>query len=102
MHTGDADILLLRRRSPFDEGELSDTGLSRRFDIDPRWRDRYPEGVTENLEYEWRYRLPGRADIRLNPGEHDDYCWLPLPQAAGRVWSWSNREALLGLGAALS
>ncbi len=125
VYTEAAEILLLRRHSPFDfwqsvtgslhedeapadaarrelqeetglteEGEFHDAGVSRRFVIDPRWRDQYPPGVTENVEHEWQYRLPVKQQIRINPGEHSEYCWLPLTDAVDAVWSWTNKEAL--------
>ena len=80
-----------------EEGDLVDTGVSRQFTIDPRWLDRYPPGVTENTEYEWRYKLPKTLDIQINQEEHTAYCWLPLDEAIDSVWSWTNKAALRGL-----
>ena len=34
-------------------------------------------------------------DIRLNPQEHQTCCWLPREQAAHRVGSYTNRDAIL-------
>ena len=82
-----------------EEGSLIDTGVSRQFTIDPRWLDRYAPGVTENTEYEWRYRLPKTTDIQLNREEHSAYCWLPLEEAIDTVWSWTNKAALRDLQA---
>lgn len=82
-----------------DEGDLVESGVSRQFTIDPRWLDRYPPGVTENTEYEWRYRLPKTMDIRINREEHSTYCWLPLEEAIDTVWSWTNKAALRDLQA---
>lgn len=82
-----------------EEGDLVDTGVSRQFTIDPRWLDRYPPGVTENTEYEWRYKLPKTLDIQINQEEHTAYCWLPLDEAIDSVWSWTNKAALRGLQA---
>lgn len=76
------------------EGELSFSGTSRTFVIDPRWGHRYPPGVTENVEYEWRYRLPATRDITLNFAEHAEYKWMPVDEAIDTVRSWTNREAL--------
>ena len=75
-------------------GQLVYTGVTRTFVIDPRWRDRYAPGVTENLEYEWRLPLEAPVDIAISEREHSEYVWLPLAEAAERVWSWTNREAL--------
>lgn len=80
---------------------LQSTGVSREFEIDPRWRDRYAPGVTHNLEHEWRLPLDDVETLRLNPREHSDFEWLPLANALERVWSWTNREALQLLGSDL-
>jgi dATP pyrophosphohydrolase len=77
-----------------NEGVLSFSGASRKFDIDPRWRNRFAPGVVENVEYEWRYRLPAVTTIVLNSDEHSEYCWAPVGEAVEKVWSWTNREAL--------
>jgi dATP pyrophosphohydrolase len=79
------------------EGELLFTGNSRLFTIDPRWRDRFAPGVTENVEFEWHYRLPARTAITLNSSEHTEYQWFSLDRAIETVWSWTNREALVEL-----
>lgn len=127
VYTAAWDVLLLRRSRPFDfwqsvTGSLQhdeshaqaatrelreETGLEscdlrysgneRVFTIDPRWRHRYAPGVTENREFEWRCRLEQRETIRLNEREHSEYCWLPFDDAIERVWSWTNRDALVAL-----
>ena len=80
-----------------DEGRLTFSDISRHFDIDPRWRDRFDPGVVKNEEYEWRYRLPAVRDIVLNADEHSEYQWLPIEVAIETVWSWTNRDALAQL-----
>ena len=80
-----------------DEGELEYTGISRQFVIDPRWRYRFQPGVVENVEFEWRYRVPEPVEIRVDRDEHDGYRWLPIDEAISTVWSWTNREALRSL-----
>ncbi len=77
-----------------DEGELIFTGTSRQFTIDSRWQSRFAPGVVENVEYEYRYKMQNRAEITLSEDEHSGLEWLPLEQAAGRVWSWTNKQAL--------
>jgi dATP pyrophosphohydrolase len=79
------------------EGELLFTGNSRVFTIDPRWRNRYAPGITENVEFEWHYRLPARRPVTLNSSEHTEYQWFSLDRAIETVWSWTNREALVEL-----
>jgi len=80
-----------------DHHEVIATGVSRRFEIDPRWRRRYAPGVTDNVEYEFRCRLPGRREIALCDSEHSAAEWLTLEDAVDRVWSWTNKAALLAL-----
>jgi dATP pyrophosphohydrolase len=77
-----------------DEGDLIFTGTSRQFTIDSRWQSRFGPGVVENVEYEYHYRMQNRAEIALSEDEHSDLEWLPLDEAAGRVWSWTNKQAL--------
>lgn len=77
-----------------DEGVLIDTGTVRTFEIDPRWQYRFPPGVTENREHEWRFRLATRAEIVLDAMEHSAFEWCPIEDAVNRVWSWTNKEAL--------
>ncbi len=84
-----------------EEGELYATGISRQFTIDPRWRDRFPPGVTENTEHEWRYRLPTATEIQISQGEHSEYCWMPVDDAVNAVWSWTNKDALQDLQSTL-
>ena len=76
------------------EGTLSYSGVSRQFAIDPRWRNRFGHGIVENVEFEWRYRLPATAAVTLNANEHSEFEWLPIEDAVDRVWSWTNRDAL--------
>ena len=80
-----------------NEGELRYAGISRQFAIDPRWRAGFGPGTVENVEFEWRYRLPSPTKVQLNNSEHSEFAWLPIAEAIDRVWSWTNRDALMGL-----
>ncbi len=70
---------------------------SRVFPIIQAWRRRYAPGVTENTEHEFSVQLPDRCQVTLDPGEHLDYCWLPLIEAIAKVSSHTNRAALKGI-----
>jgi len=80
-----------------DEGKLSFSNVSRHFEINPRWRDRFESGVVDNEEFDWRYRLPVAGEIALNEKEHSEYLWLQIEEAIDTVWSWTNRDALENL-----
>lgn len=75
--------------------ELSEWGLVNVFEIYSVWRHRYAPGVSHNTEHVFGLRLPGRVPVRLAPGEHLAYAWVPWQEAAERVFSWSNRKAIL-------
>ena len=85
---------LLEETGLTNEGILVDSGISRTFAIDPRWRNKFARGSVENIEHEWRYRLPEKTDILLNADEHSEYCWVSVEEAIAKVWSWTNRDAL--------
>ena len=67
------------------------------YEIYPIWRHRYPEGVTHNTEHVFGLEVPQPLPVRLAPREHLAAQWLPWRDAAGRVFSWSNRKAILML-----
>jgi len=76
---------------------LEDWNLQNVFEIYPVWRDRYAPGVTHNTEHVFGLRVPARVPVRLEPREHLAAQWLPWREAAARVFSWSNRKAILTL-----
>ena len=91
----DAAARELREETGFtDEGKLCYSDISRHFDIDPRWRDRFAPDIVQNEEFEWRYRMPQALNIVINEDEHSEYRWLPIDEAIEAVWSWTNRDAL--------
>jgi dATP pyrophosphohydrolase len=89
------------RREVFEETGLDAqpvaTGIVNTFEIVPAARPRYAPGVRENTEHVFRLRLAAPYPVRLDAREHSDYCWLAAGQAAGRVWSWTNRRAIAAL-----
>ncbi len=64
------------------------------FEIYAHWRDRYAPGVTHNTEHVFGLTLPAAQDVVLAPREHVAWLWLPWREAADRVFSWSNAEAI--------
>jgi len=77
--------------------ELKAWNLQNVFEIYPVWRHRYAAGVTHNTEHVFGLRLPHAMPVMLSPREHLRYEWLPWLEAAERVFSWSNRRAILAL-----
>lgn len=73
---------------------LTDWGKQNRFEIYRRWRNRYAPGVTHNTEHVFSLAVPRPLEIALEPREHLRYEWLPWREAAERVFSWSNAEAI--------
>jgi dATP pyrophosphohydrolase len=76
---------------------LEDWNLQNVFEIYPVWRHRYAPGVTHNTEHVFGLRVPGRLPVRLEPREHLAAEWVPWREAAERVFSWTNRKAILSL-----
>lgn len=74
--------------------ELADWRRQNRYEIYPGWRSRYAPGVTHNTEHVFGLKVPQRLDIALAPREHLRYEWLPWREAAERVFSWSNAQAI--------
>ena len=77
--------------------ELAEWNLQNVFEIYPVWRHRFAPGVTHNTEHVFGLRVPSPVPVTLSPREHLRYQWLPWQEAADRVFSWSNRRALLML-----
>lgn len=79
--------------------ELTDWHKRNRYEIYRSWRSRYAPGVTHNTEHVFGLRVPRPLAIRLEPREHLRYAWLPWQEAAEKVFSWSNAEAIRELPA---
>jgi dATP pyrophosphohydrolase len=77
--------------------ELEAWNLQNVFEIYPVWRHRYAPGVTHNTEHVFGLELPGPLEPKLAPAEHLAAIWLAWDEAAERVFSWSNRKAILML-----
>ena len=76
---------------------LRDWQLENVYDIYPAWQHRYEPGVTRNTEHLFGLMVPDVQTVRLSPGEHTDYRWLPYREAADVCFSPSNAEACLML-----
>lgn len=80
------------------EHKLEDWGFANVYEIYPHWRYRYAPEVTENTEHVFGLELPTSLDVQLCPAEHVQYEWVDWREAAKRVFSWTNVEALRMLG----
>lgn len=78
--------------------KLCDWRMTNRFEIFAEWRDRYPVGVTHNVEHVFSLCVPGGTPVAPAPGEHRAACWRPWRDAAAACFSWTNRDAILMLG----
>ena len=77
-----------------DATAIEDLRQTRRFEILPQFSHRYAADVSFNDEHWFALRLPRPVSININPKEHSEFYWAPLPEARERVWSWTNREAI--------
>lgn len=101
---GDESLLETARREVQEEtgivapvGDLIDWQQQNCYEIFPEWRDRYAPGVTQNTEHVFSLLVPEICPVRVAPGEHLAYRWLPWQEAAAACFSASNREAILQL-----
>lgn len=77
--------------------ELTDWEVQNVYDIYPEWMHRYRPGTTHNTEHVFGLQLPQQVAVQLSPHEHLNYQWLPWGEAADKVFSPSNRAAILQL-----
>lgn len=75
--------------------DLVDHRYRNRFELFAEWRDRYPPGTRFNMEHVFSAQVARTASLTLAPSEHRSFIWLPWSIAADRVFSWSNRDAIL-------
>ena len=74
--------------------ELRDWHKQNQYEIYRRWRSRYAPGVTHNTEHVFSLQLPQALQVIVAAREHLQYVWLPWREAADKVFSWSNAEAI--------
>lgn len=78
--------------------DLQDWQATNTYEIYPHWRYRYAPGITTNVEHLFALELPKKVAITLAPDEHVQYEWVDWREAAKRVFSWTNVDALKRLG----
>jgi 8-oxo-dGTP pyrophosphatase MutT (NUDIX family) len=82
-------------------GRLAPWSVAYTFEILPHWRQRFAPAVTHNTERLFSFELARRVPVAIAPREHTAFAWLPWREAARKCFSWSNRDAILMVGAAL-
>ncbi|MBF5039982.1 dihydroneopterin triphosphate diphosphatase [Methylophilus sp. 13] len=78
--------------------DFEDWHASNVYEIYPHWRHRYAPGVMQNTEHLFGLCLPEPQPVTLAPDEHTHYEWVDWRQAAKKVFSWTNVDALRRLG----
>jgi dATP pyrophosphohydrolase len=76
---------------------MKDWQVENVYEIYAEWRHRYAPGVTRNTEHVFSLEVPAGEPVRVAPREHLASLWLPWQGAAAKVFSWSNRQAILML-----
>ncbi len=76
---------------------LSDWQQQNVYNIYHKWIHRFPPGTIHNTEHVFGLQLPQQMPVKLAPREHVKYLWLPWQEAAEKVFSPSNRAAILQL-----
>lgn len=76
---------------------LTDWQAQNVYEIYPHWRFRYPPDITHNTEHVFGLDLPNIVPVQLAAREHLNFQWLAWQDAAGAVFSPSNRAAILQL-----
>ncbi len=94
----DAAIREVAEETGLDASLIEDWQTSNIYEIYPHWRHRYAPGVTQNVEHVFGLTLPSPVPVVLAPEEHTRYEWVDWREAATRVFSWTNVEALRQLG----
>lgn len=72
------------------------------FEIFQEWRHRYAPNTLYNTEHVFSLEIARDTPVRTSPAEHTAHCWLDFSEAAAKVFSWSNRDAILQLPARLT
>ena len=76
---------------------LTDWQSQNVYEIYPHWRYRYPPEITHNTEHVFGMQLPQPVSVKLDAHEHLNFQWMDWQDAAEKVFSPSNRAAILQL-----
>lgn len=79
--------------------QLTDWRVENRYEIYEEWRWRYGPDVRFNTEHVFGLCVPTAIPVKLSAREHLNFVWLPWQQAAKKVFSSSNADAIMSLPA---
>ncbi len=74
--------------------QLTDWNIQNRYEIYEEWRWRYAPTVTHNTEHVFSLLVPEAVPVSVAAREHLCYMWLPWREAAEKVFSPSNADAI--------
>jgi dATP pyrophosphohydrolase len=80
-----------------EQHTLSDWQKQNVYDIYPQWQHRYPPETKQNTEHVFGLQLTQQVPVQLSEREHLNSQWVPWNIAADKVFSPSNRVAILEL-----
>ena len=73
---------------------LTGCNIQNEYEIYEEWRWRYAPEVTRNTEHVFALLLPSPVPVIVSAREHLNFAWLPWREAAEKVFSPSNAEAI--------
>lgn len=73
---------------------LTDCRIQNEYEIYEEWRWRYAPEVTHNTEHVFGLLVPEPLPVTVAAREHLNFTWLPWREAAEKVFSPSNAEAI--------
>lgn len=80
-----------------NNAQLSNWHKQNQYEIFQEWRWRYEPNVTHNTEHVFGLCLPEPVPIMVATQEHLGFIWLPWEEAAEKVFSLSNAQAIRSL-----
>lgn len=94
----DEPLAATASREVFEEtgltSRIDDWGYSNRYEIYQHWRHRYAPGTYYNTEHVFGLKLATEYPVTLAANEHLRFVWLDWAEAAEKVFSPSNAEAI--------
>ncbi len=80
-----------------NNAQLSNWHKQNQYEIFQEWRWRYEPNVTHNTEHVFGLCLAEPVPITVATQEHLGFIWLPWQEAAEKVFSLSNAQAIRSL-----